>query len=89
MKLINYFYLTINQKELEYEGETVGDVIMQFLADYKDLIDPKLLTEDGSDFKPEPINILLNGRNIVYLDYYNTPITNGDLIVLSLAIAGG
>ncbi|HME54969.1 MAG TPA: hypothetical protein VKM55_22375 [Candidatus Lokiarchaeia archaeon] len=89
LKLLNYFNLTLKRSNLEYEGTIVGDVILQFVADYKDILDPRLLTDDKTDFKEEPMNILLNGRNILYLDKYNTPLNDGDLIVLSIAIAGG
>jgi molybdopterin converting factor small subunit len=89
VKVLNYFHFTTKQTYLDYEGDTVGDVILQFVADYKEVLDPMLLTEDKTDFKPEPVNILLNGRNILYLEYYNTPVKEGDLIVLSMAIAGG
>lgn len=89
LKLLNYFNLTLKKANLEYEGNIVGDVILQFLAEYKKLLDSRLLNDDKTDFKQETINILLNGRNILYLDQYKTPLNDGDLIVLSIVIAGG
>ncbi|MBD3211871.1 MAG: molybdopterin synthase sulfur carrier subunit [Candidatus Lokiarchaeota archaeon] len=86
MKLLNMFRIDLGKKEVEYEGETMRDIISQFVEEHKDKIKPKLL-DDGL-LREENI-ILLNGRDIKYLDEYDTKVKEGDEIHLSIALGGG
>ena len=45
-------------------------------------------TPDGSDISEEVI-ILVNGRNIYYLDEKNTPLTDTDTVSIFPQVAGG
>ena len=45
-------------------------------------------TPDGSDIS-EDVIILVNGRNIYYLDDKNTPLTDTDIVSIFPQVAGG
>ena len=88
LHLLNIFQLRLNKKFVEYDGKTVGDIITKFLKEYKNNLDDELLDKNRKEFNPQ-ILILLNGRNIRYLQNYKTPLNDGDDIYLSFALAGG
>ncbi|MHA2391205.1 MAG: MoaD/ThiS family protein [Promethearchaeota archaeon] len=88
LHLLNIFQLRINKKFIEYEGKTVGDIISQFLKDYKDKLDGELLNNNKTKLNPQ-ILILLNGRNIRYLKNFKTKLNDNDDLYLSFALAGG
>ncbi|MFX1480421.1 MAG: MoaD/ThiS family protein [Promethearchaeota archaeon] len=88
LHLLNIFQLKINKKFVEYEGKTIGDIISQFISEYKDKLDYELLDKKKKKFNPQ-ILILLNGRNIKYLKNYKTTLNEGDDVYLSFALAGG
>ena len=48
----------------------------------------KLLTPDGNGIGEETI-ILLNGRNIIYIDGKNTSIADSDVVSIFPVVAGG
>ena len=88
LNLLNIFQLKINEKSLEYEGKTVGDVVSQFIKQFSDKLDDGLLKSNKKRFNPQ-ILILLNGKNIKYLNDLKTTLKEGDNIFLSYALAGG
>jgi molybdopterin synthase sulfur carrier subunit len=88
LNLLNIFVLRVKKKSIQYEGDIVGDVISQFLAEYKDLLDDSILSKNKKKLNPQMI-ILLNGRNITYMKNYKTKLKEGDQIYLSFPISGG
>ncbi len=88
LNLLNIFYLLTKVKAIEYEGKTVKDVISQFLEDYGDKLDPQILSKNKKKLDSQ-ILILVNGRNIKYLDKYKTKLKEGDALHLSVPLAGG
>ncbi|MGI6034986.1 MAG: MoaD/ThiS family protein [Limnochordia bacterium] len=70
---------------LELEGATVADVLQRLLASYPDLR-PHLL--DGDCLRPD-ICILVNGRNIKYLEGEATLLDDADTITIFRQVAGG
>jgi len=48
----------------------------------------KLFTPDGNEIGEETI-ILLNGRNIIYIDGKNTSIADSDVVSIFPVVAGG
>jgi molybdopterin converting factor small subunit len=88
LNLLNIFVLRVKKSKIQYEGDTVGDIISQFLAGYKDLLDDSILSKNKKKLNPQMV-ILLNGRNITYMKNYKTKLKEGDQIYLSFPISGG
>ncbi len=88
LNLLNIFCLRINKKKVTYEGETVGDIIMQFVRDHKNQLDDNLM-DKGKKKLHEDIIVLLNGKDIKYQNNYKTELRNGDRLFISYPISGG
>ena len=88
LRLLNIFELKIKKKSLEYEGKTVGHVVSKFIKDYKDKLNDGLLSKNQKKLNPQ-ILILLKGKNIVHLNKYKTKLNEGDVLYLSIPLAGG
>jgi molybdopterin converting factor small subunit len=88
LHLLNIFQLRTDKKFVEYEGKTVGDIIFQFLSEYKSKLDDEMLSKNKKKFNSQVL-ILLNGRNIKYLKDYKTKLKDSDELHLSFALAGG
>ncbi|MFX1317062.1 MAG: MoaD/ThiS family protein [Promethearchaeota archaeon] len=88
LNLLNMFALKIKKKTIEYEGKTVGDVISQFLEEYKEKLEGNILSKNKKKLSPLMV-ILLNGKNITYLKNYKTKLNDGDKLFLSFPISGG
>ena len=86
--LLNIFYLLTHVKSIEYEGKTVKDIISQFLTDYGDKLDHQIVSKNRKKLDSQ-ILILVNGRNIKYLDGYKTKLKDDWDIHLSVPLAGG
>lgn len=88
LTLLNIFQLRVEKKFIIYEGNTVKEIISQFLSEYKDKLDVELFDKSLKKFNSQ-ILILLNGRNIKYLKNYKTKLRDGDELYISYALAGG
>ena len=88
LNLLNIFQLKIEKKFIDYQGKTVGDVIIQFLNENRDKLDEELMSKKKKEFNSQVL-ILLNGRNIKYLKNYKTKLNDDDKLYLSYALAGG
>ena len=88
LNLLNIFVLRVKKNKILYEGDTVGDIISQFLKEYKDLLDDSILSKNKKKLNSQMI-ILLNGRNISYLQNYKTKLSEGDQLYISFPISGG
>jgi len=88
LNLLNMFQYILNKKAIEYEGDTVGDIITHFVNDYRDQLDPRLLDKNKKKLNKE-ILIILNGRNIEFLEKYKTKIKDQDKLYISIPLGGG
>ncbi|MHA1291846.1 MAG: MoaD/ThiS family protein [Promethearchaeota archaeon] len=88
LNLLNIFQLKIGINSIEYEGKTVSDVLTQFVSEFKDKLTDGLLNKNNKKLNKD-ILILLNGRNIQYLDKYKTILHDGDQLYLSIPLSGG
>ncbi|GAI60705.1 unnamed protein product [marine sediment metagenome] len=88
LNLLNIFVLKVKKNTIQYEGNTVGDIITQFLKEHKNLLDDSILSKNKKKLNPIMI-ILLNGRNITYLKNYKTKLKEGDKLYISFPISGG
>ncbi len=88
LNLLNIFVLKVKKNTIQYEGNTVGDIITQFLKENKNLLDDSILSKNKKKLNPIMI-ILLNGRNISYMKNYRTKLKEGDQLYISFPISGG
>lgn len=88
LNLLNIFALKTGQTSLNYEGNTVEEIISQFIRDYKDKLDKNLLNDTKTNLDPQ-ILILLDGKDIKYKNRYKTKLEEGDQLYLSFPISGG
>lgn len=88
LNLLNIFALKLKINHLDYEGNTVGDILAHFVKEYKDKLDDGLLSKNQKKLN-KSILILINGRSIEYLDKYKTKLEEGDQVYLSIPLSGG
>lgn len=88
LNLLNIFVLQVKKNTIQYEGNTVGDIITQFLKEHKNLLDDSILSKNKKKLNPIMV-ILLNGRNITYMKNYRTKLKEGDQLYISFPISGG
>ena len=74
------------QKQVDVEGETVGQVLESLLGRYPSLRD-QLFTPDGA--LNRIVNVYVNGRDVRYEQELATPVGAADTVVLLPAMAGG
>jgi sulfur-carrier protein len=73
------------QRQLEASGATVAEVLEDLFAGHPAL--RERVTEDGelSRF----VNVYVNDRDVRYRDGLDTPVGDGDVVILLPAMAGG
>lgn len=88
LKLLSLFWDKVGSHEITYEGNTVDEILTKFITDYGDSLDESLIDHETKKLRPY-ILVLVNGRNILFLNGFNTPLQEGDVIAISPPIAGG
>ena len=73
-------------REVEADGETIGEVLDQLVGTYPSLKD-QLFTEDGE--LNRFVNVYVNGQDVRYLDGTATAVDDRDEVRLLPAMAGG
>lgn len=73
-------------KQVEAEGETVGQVIGRLVEQHPGLRE-QLFTAEGQ--LNRFVNVYLNGKDVRYLGELETPVGEHDTLVLLPAMAGG
>jgi molybdopterin synthase sulfur carrier subunit len=72
--------------EKNYNSCTIQDVIDTLIEEYPDL-EGEITDENGS--VPVSVNIMMNSKNIQYIDSFETRVSDGDEISIATAITGG
>jgi MoaD family protein len=75
-----------NQKQVETTGATVGEVLESLIGQYPALRQ-QLLTGNGE--LNRFVNVYVNGRDVRFEQELQTPVGEGDTVVLLPAMAGG
>ncbi|MFX0070247.1 MAG: MoaD/ThiS family protein [Candidatus Hermodarchaeota archaeon] len=88
LNLLNIFWLNVKKKSLEYEGKNISEIISQFIKEYKNELDGRLLSKNKKKINSNML-ILVNGKDVNYLNKYKTKLKDGDKIYLSAPISGG
>jgi MoaD family protein len=73
-------------REVEADGETIGEVLDALVASYPSLKD-QLFTQDGD--LNRFVNVYLNGQDVRYLEGTGTAVDERDEVRLLPAMAGG
>lgn len=76
-----------NELEIDFPGTTVQDLIEHLISIYGQKARSALQNEQG-EFDPL-VQILLNGENWILHDNLQTPLQEGDSLVLMMMMAGG
>lgn len=74
------------QAVVSADGTTIGEVLASLQASYPGIAG-QLLTEDGSLHRF--VNVYLNDDDVRYLDKLETKVTDGDVVSILPAVAGG
>ncbi len=74
------------EKELQASGGSVGEVLRS-LADTHPQTQPQLFSPDGD--LNRYVNVYLNDEDVRVLDGMDTPVGDGDTLVILPAMAGG
>ena len=74
------------QPVVSVEGATIGDVLSNLQTAFPG-IEGQLLTEDGSLHRF--VNVYVNDDDVRYLDKLDTKVSEGDVISILPAVAGG
>jgi len=77
---------TDRQAEIEVKGGTVGEIIADLAAKHPDI--RKHLYKDDANLR-DFINVFIGDTNIKELNGLQTPVKDGDSVMLVPAIAGG
>ena len=73
-------------KEVDADGENVGDVLRS-LADQHPATQSQMFSEGGE--LNRYVNVYLNDEDVRVLDGLDTPVGDGDVLVILPAMAGG
>jgi len=79
-------YYVDNQREIPVPAASVAELLENLLAQYPTLR-PHLFDAQGS--LRRHFNIFVNGANIRDLNGMDTPLTDGDKVILMASAAGG
>ncbi|MGD2163206.1 MAG: MoaD family protein [Anaerolineales bacterium] len=77
---------TGGEKEVQVSGETVGQAMRELARQYPSV--RTHLFNDGEQLRPY-VNLFLNDEDIRNMDGENTPINEGDRLMIVPSIAGG
>jgi MoaD family protein len=77
--------VTGGKRTVSAGGSTIGEMIENLESDYPGI--KAQVIEDGG--LRRFVNIYLNDEDIRYLDQLNTPISDGDVVSILPALAGG
>ncbi|MGE5578170.1 MAG: MoaD family protein [Syntrophothermus sp.] len=85
--LLNFLRRAAGEGRVELEAATAGELLVALAARYGEAFRRELLTPEG-DLKAG-IAILVNGRNVSFLQGLATPLDPRDKVTIIPPIAGG
>jgi len=76
------------EEEYEFEREpTVEEVVRLIGKKYGKKVENYLFSKDGKPNKS--LTFLINGKNVIYLDMFETKLSDGDVLYIVPLIEGG
>jgi molybdopterin synthase sulfur carrier subunit len=77
----------LGKKEVEVEGNSLKEILNSLFEEHGEKFKTKILDNEG---KPQRhIRIYINGKDIRYLKQLNTPLNDGDEVLILPAVVGG
>lgn len=86
VKVTSVLQRVVGAKSVQSEGKTVGEVLEQINANYPGFKE-QITMADGSLHRF--VNIYINDEDIRYLQSLDTPVSEGDIVSILPALAGG
>jgi MoaD family protein len=77
----------IGRKEVETEASTLKEALDALTAEYGDKLRTKIFDTTGNPRRQ--IKIYLNGKDIRFLNKLDTPLNDGDEVLILPAVTGG
>jgi molybdopterin converting factor small subunit len=77
---------TGGQREVQVSGTTVGEVLDALYAEHP-AVRAQLQTDEGELHRF--VNLYVNDEDVRLLDWLDTPVTDGDTLLILPAMAGG
>lgn len=87
VELLSFLQRAAGEARVELTAATVGELLMALTARYGATFRRELMTSDGN--LKAGIAILVNGRNIVFLQGMATPLNERDKVTIIPPAAGG
>jgi len=82
------FSTDVGLTQINYSNvETLGEVIEMFMSEHGNKIRKNFIDKHGN--LETHVVILVNGRNHLFLEEFNTKLKDGDQIVISPPLIGG
>jgi molybdopterin converting factor small subunit len=77
---------TDNQRKVEVDSSSVGEAVQRLCTTYPD-VGERVLDGDG---RPRRfVNLFVNGEDVRLLSGTDTPLADGDELIIAPAVAGG
>lgn len=87
VRLLSLLGLAAGQKQIDYQAESVEELIGRLKEELGEGFRQEAFLKDGS-LRPD-ITILVNGRNVQFLQGMATPLKPDDQVTLIPPVAGG
>ena len=88
VKLFASFQEMAGTEQVEMEVSNVGEILHQ-LADRFPRLESEMFTSPSRDKLRSKVKVMVNGRNIEFIDGLNTKVESGDRVAVFPPIAGG
>jgi len=87
LRLLATLATAIGRKELETEASSLKEVLDALTAEYGDKFKTKVFDTDGNPKRQ--IKIYVNGKDMRFLNELETPLNDGDEVLILPAVTGG
>ncbi len=87
LRVFSSLATALGKKEVEVEGSSLIEVLDSLIKEHDEEFKAKIL--DGAGNPQRHIRIYINGKDIRFLKQLNTPLSDGDEVLILPAVVGG